>query len=110
MADNESKKKYDIQYAKNKLKRIPLDVQKEKYDEIKIHNKLKSDFFANLSHELKTPLNIFYSIIQVLDLNVEKDANDFKQAYKKYNKGLKVNFYRMFKMITNLIDLTKFDS
>ncbi len=35
MADNESKKKYDIQYAKNKLKRIPLDVQKEKYDEIK---------------------------------------------------------------------------
>ena len=35
MADNESKKKYDIQYAKNKLKPIPLDVQKEKYDEIK---------------------------------------------------------------------------
>ena len=35
MADNESKKKYDIQYAKNKLKRIPLDVQKEKYEEIK---------------------------------------------------------------------------
>ena len=35
MAENESKKKYDIQYAKNKLKRIPLDVQKEKYDEIK---------------------------------------------------------------------------
>ena len=35
MADYESKKKYDIQYAKNKLKRIPLDVQKEKYDEIK---------------------------------------------------------------------------
>ena len=35
MADNESKKKYDIQYAKNKIKRIPLDVQKEKYDEIK---------------------------------------------------------------------------
>lgn len=35
MADNESKKRYDIQYAKNKLKRIPLDVQKEKYDEIK---------------------------------------------------------------------------
>ena len=35
MADNESKKKYDIQYAKNKLKRIPLDGQKEKYDEIK---------------------------------------------------------------------------
>ena len=99
-----------ILIARNITYRRDLKNLKEKYDEIKIHNKLKSDFFANLSHELKTPLNIFYSIIQVLDLNVEKDANDFKQAYKKYNKGLKVNFYRMFKMITNLIDLTKFDS
>ena len=33
MADNETK--YDMNYAKSKLKRIPLDVQKEKYDEIK---------------------------------------------------------------------------
>lgn len=99
-----------ILIARNITYRRDLKNLKEKYDEIKIHNKLKGDFFANLSHELKTPLNIFYSIIQVLDLNVEKDENDFKQAYKKYNKGLKVNFYRMFKMITNLIDLTKFDS
>lgn len=99
-----------ILISKNITYRRDLKNLKEKYDEIKIHNKLKSDFFANLSHELKTPLNIFYSIIQVLDLDLEKDENDFKQAYKKYNKGLKVNFYRMFKMITNLIDLTKFDS
>ena len=35
MTQNESKTKYDIAYAKSKLKRIPLDVQKEKYEEIK---------------------------------------------------------------------------
>ena len=35
MAKNENKAKYDIEYAKTKLKRIPLDVQKEKYDQIK---------------------------------------------------------------------------
>lgn len=29
------KREYDIQYAKDKLKRIPLDVQKNKYEEIK---------------------------------------------------------------------------
>ena len=29
------KKAYDLKYAKDKLKRIPLDVPKEKYDEIK---------------------------------------------------------------------------
>lgn len=35
MPTKENKSKYDIQYAKNNLKRIPLDVRKEKYEEIK---------------------------------------------------------------------------
>lgn len=35
MSTKEDKAKYDILYAKTKLKRIPLDVQKEKYEEIK---------------------------------------------------------------------------
>ncbi len=35
MAYNESRKKASIEYAKRSLKRIPLGVQKEKYDEIK---------------------------------------------------------------------------
>ena len=35
MPTKEDKAKYDMQYAKAKLKRIPLDVQKEKYEEIK---------------------------------------------------------------------------
>ena len=35
MPEISTKAKYDIESAKNKLKRIPLDVQKEKYEEIK---------------------------------------------------------------------------
>mgnify|MGYP003303544765 CR=1 FL=1 len=35
MANSPNKKAYNADYAKNNLKRIPLDVQKEKYDEIK---------------------------------------------------------------------------
>lgn len=35
MPEISTKAKYDIEYAKNKLKRIPLDVQKETYEEIK---------------------------------------------------------------------------
>ena len=35
MPTKEDKAKYDINYAKAKLKRIPLDVQKEKYEQIK---------------------------------------------------------------------------
>ena len=35
MEYSESKKKYNLEYAKKKLKRIPLDVQVEKYEEIR---------------------------------------------------------------------------
>lgn len=31
---NKNKTEYNLQYAKEKLKRIPLDVQREKYEEI----------------------------------------------------------------------------
>ena len=35
MAISDKRKESMYNYAKNKLKRIPLDVQKEKYEEIK---------------------------------------------------------------------------
>ena len=35
MTPNEKKTKYDIEYKKAHLKRIPLDVTKDKYQEIK---------------------------------------------------------------------------
>ena len=35
MSNSENKTAYNMNYAKNKLQRIPLDVQKEKYEEIK---------------------------------------------------------------------------
>ena len=37
MGNSENKTKYNISYAKEKLKRIPLDVQKSKYESIKAH-------------------------------------------------------------------------
>jgi predicted HicB family RNase H-like nuclease len=37
VAITEKRKEYMYQYAKEKLKRIPLDVTKSTYEEIKIH-------------------------------------------------------------------------
>lgn len=35
MANSPKKKEYNAEYAKTKLKRVPLDMQVEKYEEIK---------------------------------------------------------------------------
>ena len=37
------KKQYDIQYAKENLKRIPLDVPKTTYEEIKVHAETRNE-------------------------------------------------------------------
>lgn len=37
MSYSETKTKYNMEYAKKALKRIPLDVQKSKYEEIQAH-------------------------------------------------------------------------
>ena len=43
MIDKNKKKQYDMQYAKDNLKRIPLDVRLEKYTEIKKHADTKGE-------------------------------------------------------------------
>ncbi len=43
MPVNEKKKQYDIEYAKTHLKRVPLDLRLEKYDEIKAHAETKGE-------------------------------------------------------------------
>lgn len=43
MADKSKKTQYDINYAKTHLKRIPLNVQLDKYEEIKAHADSKGE-------------------------------------------------------------------
>ncbi|OFI06525.1 Non-motile and phage-resistance protein [Clostridium acetireducens DSM 10703] len=79
--------------------------QIEKILEIeKLTEKIKTEFFSNLSHELKTPVNILYSIIQLNDVHIER--KDIK-SIKKYNKVMKKNCFRLIRLINNLIDITE---
>lgn len=39
----DKQKQQRIEYAKKNLKRVPLDVQKEKYDEIKAHAETRGE-------------------------------------------------------------------
>ncbi|QEK12394.1 hybrid sensor histidine kinase/response regulator [Crassaminicella thermophila] len=67
------------------------------------YNKLQTEFFANISHEFKTPLNLIFSTIQLFEL--------CKQNYMdKHIKIMKQNCYRLLRLVNNLIDITKIDS
>lgn len=71
---------------------------------------LKTEFFANISHEFKTPLNIILSTVQLI-MNYININNDYPNmdSFIKYIKSIKQNSYRLLKLANNMIDTTKID-
>lgn len=79
------------------------------YEKMKNQEQIRNDFFANISHELRTPVNIFYSTIQLLDVKCENNPDDFTQVYSNHKQCLKSNCQRMLRLINNIVDITKID-
>lgn len=83
----------------------------EQNEKIKENEKLKLDFFANISHELRTPVNVIFSAAQVMDKNLD-DSQWFNQknTLNRYSHIIKQNCYRLIRLTNNLIDVTKIDA
>lgn len=70
--------------------------------------RLRMEFFANLSHEFKTPLNLIFSSIQLIEFMIDREKENEK--YRLYTNIIKQNGYRLLKMVNNLIDTTRLSS
>lgn len=71
---------------------------------------LKTEFFVNLSHEFKTPLNMILSTVQVISNYMELNGTypDCSNL-ERYINNIKQNSFRLLKLSNNMIDLTKID-
>ena len=79
-------------------------------NETKEFNVLITEFFTNISHEIKTPVNVIYAAIQAINMYIEKYDTIDGNKCKSYLATMKQNCLRMIKLINNLLDLTKADS
>ncbi|GLC30743.1 sensor histidine kinase [Clostridium omnivorum] len=80
-------------------------------NESREYNKLVNEFFVNISHEVRTPLNVILGAIQVLEVyssNGEGIVNEEK--FNDYLKSIKQNCFRLLRLINNLIDVSKLGS
>lgn len=73
---------------------------------------LKNEFFANISHEFRTPLNIILGTMQLMQRNVESgkitwDENLNLESHINY---IRQNSYRLLRLVNNLIDITSIES
>lgn len=72
---------------------------------------LRTEFFGNISHELKTPLNIIFGAIQVIGLEIQNKEKPINREKVLGNLSIeKQNCFRLLRLINNLIDSTKLDS
>lgn len=88
----------DISDRKRALEMEALLIEKEKED------KLINDFFTNISHELKTPINVIYSALQLEELYLN---NKDMRTIRNYNNIIKQNCLRLIRTTNNIIDATK---
>lgn len=72
--------------------------------------KLRMEFFANISHEFKTPVNLIYSVLQLLELKLKNNIGEDGENYINYIETAKKNIFRLLKLINNLIDSTKLET
>lgn len=97
--------------SEKQVEELRVDVEKniQLLNETREFNNYITDFFSNISHELKTPLNVIYSAIQVLSLHKSEDK-EFMLRQDKYLKVVRQNCYRLIRLINNLLDLSKHDA
>lgn len=71
-------------------------------------NQLKSNVFADLSHELKTPINVICSNIQLFEKCLADEPKGLIES-DKYLKSMERNCYRLIKLVNNIIDTNKIE-
>lgn len=99
-----------VQKKSEEIQEIEKKLVKEIEDRIIVEQKLRrskenTEYFANLSHEFKTPLNVILSTIQLIEII----SNNNDRKAREYLKIMKQNCYRLLRLVNNIIDLTKID-
>lgn len=65
-------------------------------------NKIKANFISNISHELKTPINVILCAIQLVESNCCGNSKN-----RNTMNIIKDNCYRLIRLMNNMIDIEK---
>ena len=84
--------------------------RKEREKAIEYEN-LRTEFFSNISHEFKTPLNVILGSVQLVDLYLKNEMlEDRDNRVHKHVATTTQNCYRLVRLLNNLLDITKIDA
>jgi signal transduction histidine kinase len=74
------------------------------------YDNLRNEFFSNISHELRTPINIILATIQFLEkYKIHNDKSWENDKVGRHLEVMKKNGYRLLRLVNNIIDSTRID-
>lgn len=97
---------------RRELERIAKDREKS-IEKLEQYTQIKTEFFANLSHEFRTPLNLILSAVKMKDIYIEDYKNNGYlnlEKHEYYSKVIKQNTLRLIKLVNNIIDTSKYEA
>ncbi|RCW41828.1 MULTISPECIES: PAS domain-containing sensor histidine kinase [unclassified Halanaerobium] len=106
--NNSEKVDYILCLAEDITKKLAAKKKIKAQKEVLKDNELRTRFFTNVSHELKTPLNLIFSTLQVIDYYKKQHSylkND--KRLDKYLNLIKQNGFRLLRLANNLIDIIR---
>jgi signal transduction histidine kinase/DNA-binding response OmpR family regulator len=89
---------------KRRRAEIQLRFEKSEADRLRELDSVKSVFFANISHEFRTPLTLLLGPLQ------EMESGTFKGDFKKYYGIMRRNASRLLTLVNQLLDLSRLES
>lgn len=103
-------KKLELQQHQSTLESL-VEKRTEEYlvarDEALLANKEKSEFFSNISHELRTPMHAIMSFAKLGVKNLEKNQ---PEKLTQYLNNIYASGQRLTGLINNLLDISKIES
>lgn len=92
----------DIKYKKN------LEEKNKRLKESLNYERLRTEFFSNISHEFRTPINIIYNANKMCKLVLDSGDVDQRKV-SNYVNMVEQNCFRLIKLVNNIMDINKLD-
>ncbi|MFQ5787953.1 MAG: sensor histidine kinase, partial [Thermodesulfobacteriota bacterium] len=99
----EFKSRYELSELNLRLEAARQELE-QSYIKLQELDEVKDRFFANISHELRTPITL---ILAPTDMMLNRDLGDLTPPQERYLKIMHGNALRLLRLINNMLDLSK---
>ena len=86
------------------------EVARAEAEQIREIDALKSRFFANISHEFRTPLTLIQGPLKQIEADSQRDGTPLPDWLARHLKTIRRNTDRLLELVNQLLDLSKLDS